>query len=726
MTVLIDRPPADPAPDAPDSPSGASARPRWEWPAFAALVVATGGLYLWNLSINGWANSFYSAAIQAGSQSWKAWFFGSSDAANSITVDKPPASLWIPGIAVRIFGLNSWSILVPQALMGVASVALLYWIVRKRFGPAGGLIAGAVLALTPVAALMFRFNNPDALLVLLMIAAVWATLKAIDDGRIRWMILTGVLVGFGFLTKQMQVFLVIPPLALTYLAFGQKTWLTRLGHLFASLAAMIVAAGWWVLAVELWPKDSRPYIGGSQNNSILELTLGYNGFGRLNGNETGSVGPGGGGMTERFGVPATGAVNELAAPGGGTFTGPGGGGGMWGDTGITRMFESGQGGQIAWLIPAAFILGVAAIALRGKGSRTDSRRALLVVWGLWLITTMAVFSFMAGIFHAYYTVALAPAVAALVGAGAVECWRRREKLWVVAVLAAATLATGILSFVLLDRSADFVPWLRYVILVGSVIAALGLVLLRLGNNAARRGALIAALVAVVLGLAGPAAYAIDTVSSARSGSIPSAGPSSQGGFGPGGGMRMGRGGAGGGMPPGMWNNPGTVPGTANGPGRTMNPGQAGTQLPQGGTPELVVGPGGMGGAGGGLLQGSRPSDELVALLNTDADDYTWVAAAIGSNSASGYQLATERSVMPIGGFNGSDPSPTLAEFQKYVQEGKIHYFIATGGGTRDGMSGGGMMGGGSGTGSDITKWVEANFTSSTVDGVTLYDLTAPA
>lgn len=189
-------------------------------------------------------------------------------------------------------------------------------------------------------------------------------------------------------------------------------------------------------------------------------------------------------------------------------------------------------------------------------------------------------------------------------------------------------------------------------------------------------------------------------------------------------MRMGRGAAGGGMPPGMSNNQGTVPGMPNGQGRTTNPGQVGAQVPQNGTFELFGGMGGMGGAGGGLLQGSRPSDELVALLNTDADDYTWVAAAIGSNSASGYQLATERSVMPIGGFNGSDPSPTLAEFQKYVQDGEIHYFIATGGGMMGGMSGGGMRG--SGTGSDITEWVEANFASTTVDGVTLYDLTAPA
>jgi hypothetical protein len=397
---------------------------------------------------------------------------------------------------------------------------------------------------------------------------------------------------------------------------------------------------------------------------------------------------------------------------------------MWGQTGWTRMFESGQGGQIAWLIPTAFILGIAAIVLRGRAPRTDSRRALLVVWGLWLITTMGVFSFMAGIFHAYYTVALAPAIAALVGAGAVECWRQRAKLWVPVVLAAAALAAGITSFILLNRSADFVPWLRYVVLVGSIVAAIAMLVSNLRHRAVRRSALVAALVAVVLGLAGPAAYAIDTVSSTKSGSIPSAGPTSQGGFGPGGGMRGGRGMPGaGGTAPGTTTRQGTQPGmttppgTTNGQGGLTVPGQNGTAAPQNGTFELFGPGGGMGGTGGGLLEGSRPSSELVDLLNTNADNFTWVAAAIGSNSASGYQLATEHSVMPIGGFNGSDPSPTLEQFQKYVDEGKIHYFIG---------GGNGMMGGGSGTGSEITEWVEATFTSTTVGGVTLYDLTDPA
>ncbi|MEE4022001.1 glycosyltransferase family 39 protein [Gordonia sp. PKS22-38] len=662
----------------------------WQPLSVVALLVGTAVAYLWNLSANGWANSFYSAAIQAGSESWTAWFFGSSDMANSITVDKPPAALWIPSLSVRIFGLNSWSVLVPEVLMGVASVALLYLITKKYFGHWPGILAGVVLAVTPVAAMMFRFNNPEALLILLMIAAVWATLKAIDDGRLRWMILTGVFVGFGFLTKQLQVMLIVPPLAITYLAFGQHTWIRRIGHLFAALGVLIVSAGWWILAVELWPATSRPYIGGSQNNSILELTLGYNGLGRLNGNETGSVVPGGG----------------YGGPGGGA------GGGMWGDTGWLRMFEPAQGGQIAWLIPTGLLLLVAALVLIGKARRTDPRRAYLVVWGLWLLVTMAVFSFMAGIFHSYYTAALAPAVAAVVAGGATVCWSQRHRLWVRIVLGTAVWIAAIWSFVLLGRSPDFVPWLRWMVLFVGLFG--GILMLVAHRTYLSAVAVVAALGA---GVAGPIAYTVDTIATPKQGSIISAGPRAEGGFGPGGGG-PGGGGPGGGGPRGGAGGPGAdgaqAAGTAGGP----TAGAAGT-MPGAGGGMGGPGAGGAGGAGGpgGLLMGSHPGDELVAMLQEDADQYTWVAAAVGSNEASGYQLESGYSVMPIGGFNGTDPSPTLQQFQELVAERKIHYFL----------------GGGRGFGNtdesqpsaQIAAWVADNFTETTVDGTTVYDLTAP-
>ncbi|MGP3708829.1 ArnT family glycosyltransferase [Gordonia paraffinivorans] len=696
-------PPA--APEVVESDSGASKNTLWEHLSVFVLLIGTAVLYLWNLSINGWANSFYSAAIQAGSESWKAWFFGSSDMANSITVDKPPASLWIPGLSARIFGVNSWSILVPEALMGVASVALLYLITRKYFGHWAGVLAGVVLALTPVAAMMFRFDNPEALLILLMIGAVWSLMKAVKDGRWRWLILTGVFVGFGFLTKQLQVMLIVPALSVTYLAFGPRGWGRRLGQLFAALGAMIVSAGWWILTVELWPASSRPYIGGSQNNSILELTLGYNGFGRLNGNETGAVVPGRG-MRE--------GMTEMPGPGG---PGGPGGGGAWGQTGWLRMFEPAQGGQIAWLIPTGLVLAVVALVLIGKARRTEPRRAYLVVWGLWLLVTMGVFSFMAGIFHEYYTAALAPAVAALVAGGAAVCWSRRDRLWVRIALGATVWIAAIWGFVLLNRTPDFLPWLRFVVLVVGLLAGAALVFATVHGVAA-----VAVAGAIVAGLAGPLAYTIDTITTEKSGSIITAGPRVEGGFGPGG--RGGPGGPGRGGPDGR-GIPGGFPGGPAGQGMPGGfPGAPGQTMPDGrdmpGSQEIPGGRGGDGGAGG-LLRGSTPTVAVVEKLNDGADEYTWVAAAIGSNSASGYQLETGHSVMPIGGFNGSDPSPTLAEFQKLVAEKRIHWFLGGG----PGMGGDGMGTDSERPASQISEWVRENFTVVTVDGVTMYDLTRP-
>ncbi|MFK4544022.1 4-amino-4-deoxy-L-arabinose transferase-like glycosyltransferase [Streptomyces tendae] len=686
--------------------------PRWVRPAFLGLLLATALLYLCNLSASGWANSFYSAAVQAGSQSWKAFFFGSLDAGNAITVDKPPAALWPMALAVRIFGLSSWSILVPEVLMGVGTVAVVYAAVRRRFSPAAGLIAGTVLALTPVAALMFRFNNPDALLALLMSVACYLVVRALEDGRSKWLVWAGVAIGFAFLAKTLQAFLILPALALVYGVCAPVRLRKRLGQLALATAAIVVSGGWWVAVVELWPASSRPYIGGSQNNSFLELTFGYNGLGRLNGEETGSVGGGGG-------------------PGGGS-------GGQWGETGWDRMFNSEIGGQISWLLPAALILLVAGLLATRRAARTDTARASLLVWGGSLLMTTAVFSYMAGIFHQYYTVALAPYLAAVIGMGAATLWERRERPWVSLALAAAVTASAAWGYVLLNRTPDYLPWLKVPVLVGGLLAALGLVFAgRLG----RRTALAAAGLGLVASLAAPTAYTLSTVREGHSGSIVTAGPAGAGmGGGPGGGGGGGRGGGfpGGGNAPGQgqgrggpagggFPGGGTAPGAggSNQNGQTPNGqngqnGQTG-QMPNGrnGGPTGEGGRMGAGGGGGmgGLLNGAEVGSEAKKLLETDADAYTWAAAAVGSQNAASYQLGTGSPVMAIGGFNGTDPSPALAQFKKYVADGRIHYFIA--GGT------GGGMGGDSGTASRISAWVEANFTEVTAGSATFYDLTSP-
>ena len=521
MTATLTDPTAQPSGvpttgSAPISPAGAPptsptmpADPRWSRPALGGLLGLTAVLYLWGLSANGWANSFYSAAVQAGTKSWSAFFFGASDAAGSITVDKPPASLWVMEISARIFGVNSWSILVPEALMGVAAVYLLYLTIRRWAGAGAGLLAGLTLAVTPVATLMFRFNNPDAMLVLVMVAAVYTTTRAIDAAArragTRWLMLTGVLVGLAFLTKSLQALLVVPGLALVYLIVAPTPLRRRLFQLVAAGVALLVSGLWWVVAVTLIPAADRPYIGGSQHNSVWELIWGYNGLGRLTGNETGSVGGGGGGT----------------------------GSGMWGSTGLTRLFSSDIGGQIAWLLPAALLFLVAGLWFTRRAPRTDRSRALLIVWGSWLLVTGLTFSEMKGIFHQYYTVALAPAVAALVGVGAASLWRGRRHLPAALTLSATVAVTAIWSFVLLDRSASWHPWLRYAVLLGGLVAAAGIAGSRLLSP--RLAAGVAGL-AVVASLAGPAAYSIQTASVGHSGSIVTAGPAVAGSTGGPGGM----------------------------------------------------------------------------------------------------------------------------------------------------------------------------------------------
>lgn len=586
------------------------AEPRWVRPALVLLLVATAALYGWDLGASGWANAFYSAAAQAGSQSWKALFFGSTDAANGITVDKTPAALWVMSLSARVFGVNAWSILVPQALMGVGSTWLLYATVRRTSGAAAGLLAGAVLTLTPAAALIFRFNNPDALLVLLLIAAAYCTVRAIEKASPRWLVFAGVAIGFGFLAKMLQAFLVLPAFALAYLVAAPTTLGKRLLHLLAGLAAVVVSAGWYLAVVALWPAADRPYIGGSQNNSLLELTLGYNGFGRITGDETGSVG---------------------GSPGGG-----------WGSTGLFRLFGSEMAGGIAWLLPAA-VLGLGAgLWFTRYAPRIDRGRASLLLWGGWLVVTAAVFSFMGGIIHPYYTVALAPAIAALVGTAAVQLWRIRGNPAAVGLLSGGVALTTVTSYVLLDSS--WQPWLAPTVLVLGLLAAIALFFVQHFGR-------VAAVLGLVVLLTGTGAYSLATASTPHSGAIPSAGPNTRQMFG-----------------------------------------------------------------GGGLLGTTLPGPNLTALLQ-QSGDHRWAAATVGSNNAAGYQLASGKPVLAVGGFNGTDPYPTLAQFEQYVRQGQIRYFL-----------GDGLTMRGSGSGSDaaarIVQWVAENYRMTTVDGVTVYALTA--
>ena len=681
---------------------GADSDAAWVRPALWGLLVGAAILYLANLTISGYANTYYSAAALAGSQSWSAWFFGSFDASNFITVDKPPLSTMVMGLSVRLFGLSSWSILVPQAIAGVATVGLLFGAVKRSFGPAAALIAGVILATTPAAVMIFRFNNPDALLTLLFVLAAAALLRSLERGSYRLVMLAGACIGAAFLTKYLQAALVLPAFALVFGLCANASLRRRLIGLGLAMISVLVTSAWWVAIVELLPAGSKPFIGGSTSGSVLDLILGYDGLGRI----FGAAGPAGGGLP-------SGAI------GSGGVVGAAFGGGFSGQVGLTRLFDDQFFGEIAWFIPLALVCLGLGLAARARAGRTDRALAGYLLWGGWLLVSALVFSYMSGIIHSYYAVALAPAIAALVGAGLVGLWPLRLRigrlgldLWLGgAAVGLACLATAAFGAALLGRTPDFAqgPGFAAVVLAGAVLIALVLLSLagRFGTArlawAVPKLALAVAGLGVIATLLAPMAYNLTTIGSAIGGGDPHPGP----------GVSDNLGGLG---------NPGAANAGLNAPngaGVALLPGGAPPARPVGdfGPPTGVAGDsirdggaGGLPGDGGGV-GGNVADSALLDFLTANRGSATWIVAANSAQEAGSIELATNLPVMAMGGFTGSDPAPTLKQLQAYIAAGQLRFVLAGNGG-----------GGGSDVGSVRTAWVTS--ACKTVDyggSASLYD-----
>jgi 4-amino-4-deoxy-L-arabinose transferase-like glycosyltransferase len=480
-------------------------------PELVALLALAAVLDLWALDRNGLANTYYSAAVRSMTSSWHAFLFGSFDAAGVMTVDKPPLALWVQAASARVFGPSSWSLLVPQALMGAATVALVYDLTRRRFGRAAGFVAGLVLALTPITVAISRHNNPDALLVLCITSAVWALVRGLEDGRTRWLVVSGVCVGLGFEAKMGAALLVVPGLAAAWLWVAPRGRLAALRQLAAGGASMVVAGLAWPVFVWLTPAADRPWISGTSDNSIWSLIFGYNGLGRLAGQSGGPAGGAGG-------------------PGGA------GNGLFGGQTGAGRLLNDALGGQAGWLLGFAAVAGLAVLAA-SRLRRADARTGWLVAVGGAFAVTAVAFSQAEGIFHPYYVSALAPFTAALVGAG-------------VATLAAGGIATRLLApaavlagvvaeVVILHHGAGSLAWLPPVLVAAG--AGTAFVLAASGDRALRRGALAVAMAAL---LVAPATWSVQTLGHATNGTFPAGGPATAQAAGPGGPAgRMGPGGA---------------------------------------------------------------------------------------------------------------------------------------------------------------------------------------
>ena len=642
-------------------------RPWWALAGLGFVAVLTAVLYTWALSRNGMGNAYYAAAVKSGTVSWKAFFFGALDPGSFITVDKLPASFWVQALSARLFGFSSWSILLPQALAGVASVLIVFKLVRRWQGEVAALLASLAFALTPVALVMFRFNNPDALLTLLLLCAAWCVWSALESGSTWKLAGAGALVGFAFLTKMLEALIVLPAFVLVYLVCGRRSLGRRLLQTAAAGLALLISAGWWVAIVELWPAASRPYIGGSSSsNSVLDLVFSRSG----------------GYLSTSGGQP--------------NFSGAAG----W-----LRMFNSQLGGQISWLVPLALLGLAGGLWMTRRGGRRDLSRAGYLLWGLWALLSLGVFSFAHGVLHPYYTVMVAPGIAALVGGGSVALWRAgREHRWLAWLLPAGILGTAVWSAELLWRTSGYAPGLGIAVIVGGVVAALALGLSLVGvgwSQASRRGSspsrilrYAAVGVALFAVLAGPTAYGLSTVSRNVSGSFAAAGPAeaTDGG----GGARQ------------LLASTGTdgLGGTAGNNSQTTHAQPPSGQQVSFGPPRGGMAPGGatMGGPGGGE---ATVNEALVSFLEKNQGSAKFLVAVEGAGSAEPIILATGEPVIAMGGFNGGDAAPTLEQFKQMVAAGEVHYVLVGGG--MGGMGGnGGGPGGGEGTTSSVIQWVEQN------------------
>ena len=676
-------------------------------PELLGLMALAALLNLWNLSINGFANTYYAAAVRSMSSSWHDFLFASLDKSGLMTVDKPPLAFWIEALSARIFGFNSLAILVPEALMGVAAVAFVYDMTRRMFGRVAGGVAGLAFALTPITVAIARHNNPDEALILCSVAALWCAVRALETGRTKWLVWCGVCVGLGFEAKMGVALFVVPGIALAWIwtRWGE-TWRERFKafrQLVYGGVAMIAVGGAWPLLVTLTPAADRPWISGTSDNSVWSLIFGYNGLGRVSG-QTG--GPSGGGGL---------------GGGGGGF----GGNLFGGATGPFRLLESALGDQAGWLLGFAVVAGLAILVLTRLRRRDPRTGWLMVVGGAFLVTAV-VFSYASGIFHPYYVSFLAPFAAALVGAGASLMLPRAfggtASSKTARIIAPLAIAGGaITELVVLGELSGSLAWATPLVIgVGGACA----IVLALRLSPRVRAVLVAVAMAALL--AAPASWAAETLGHATSSTFPSGGPASASIGGPGGGGgpggfgggsarsgggagRFGRGAGGGGFAPGGGSTTGgfAPPSLFGGGGSTTS--GAGSR-------------GGFSGGGGGFAGGGGfggDTQSLTAAIRYAGEHGGGTIGVESQSSAAQAILSSDANVAGLGGFSGRESTVSLTWLAHEVLAGKLRWVIV------DSSQSGGLPGDtrtGSESALDVVAKTCRKVTLSTSDGtVTMYD-----
>ncbi len=566
-------------------------QPPWARPALLAIAVVAGLAYGWGM--NGAAlEDFYGAAARSMSSSWHDFFFGAFDPAGTVSVDKLPGALWPQALSPRIFGFHVWALVLPQVIEGVLTILVLYRAVRRLAGPVAGILAAAVLAVSPVTVALNRGNVADSLLILLLVLAADATSAALLSGRLRTLLLAGVWVGLAFQAKMLTAWLVLPALAAAYLLAAPPRLRTRVEHVALAGAVTVVVSLSWMTVVSLVPAHDRPYVDGTQNDSLFSQVFDYNGISRLGRSNVFA----GAGHPAQFLVHLS---EEASAP---THSVK---------PGLGRLLGGVFGRDDGWLLPAALIAAVAILLerRRAQADRRDPLRALVVLWGTWLLALWAFFS-AGGYPNSYYVAALSPATGALCGAGLALAWRHRGRRVAPAVLA-GTLVCCVGYGIYLLRGGTAVPgWLTPVAVVLCVAGVLALWAPRRadGGGSFRSPARTVVAFAVLCALLLPGVAAALMVT------------------------------------------------------RGLGP-FAAPYEPASATISRA------------LAQRTRIADERV--VDQLASTYnTPIALATDSSIlAAPFILATGSEVLPIGGFQGGIPSPTLARLQRYVAAGEVRAFV---------------------------------------------------
>ncbi|GCF07194.1 glycosyltransferase family 39 protein [Dictyobacter arantiisoli] len=700
--------------------SGEQPTQRWHRIALGLIVAFSAFLNFFLIQENGYGNEFYAATVRSMLESWHNFFFASFDPSGFVTVDKPALGLWIQTLSAKIaellgFGFSSVSLLVPQAIAGTLSVFIIYRLVRHSFGPIPGLIAALALSITPITVTMNRDNNLDPLLILTLLLAVWCVLLAVSTGRLRWLVLCAVLVGLGFNIKTLEAYLVLPAIGLYYLLSAPHSWKKRIGYLAVALVVLLVVSFSWLIAVDLTPASERPYVGSSQTNSEIELAFGYNGLQRLTGMNAGGGARGGGGTVTASTMPPANAGSGNAAAPTGSFGG-GGGGNIFNEGGapsVFRLFKPELGGQVSWLLPLA-LLGMLAMAWQSRLRWPLQRwHQNLLLWGVWLFTCGGFFS-VAGFYHSYYLVTIAPPICGLAAIGLVTLWheyrtraRSDWRAWILPLAIVLTLAEQIYLL-----TAYGTPWSTILIPILAILGALGVLALILTKVRwqFKLSALKIQLPAVMVGMAvllvTPLVWSLISVSAPGNSTLPTSGPalasSDRGGFGAG--IRTGdRGGFGAGIRTGDTGTKSGFPGATGG----------------------FTPPTGAGRAGGLPDGGSTANVKLEQFIQTHQGSARYALAVTNASAAERIIIDTGAQLMTMGGFSGSDPILTQQKLTQLVKSGQVRYFLLSSQGNIseildqlpaaareeiESATGGRGFGGFGGFGgqSQLTSWVQNN------------------